>query len=178
MSYGPWREFFRMMRSEVRAAKGIRIKLVILLYRLSSYGANKGGLTYAITFPVNVLYRLYSEFLLGIELPVRVVAGPGLLIYHGHGLVVHVDTIIGARCTLRQGVTLGNKITRGGVVTGAPVIGDDVEFGAGSVVLGPISIGSRVSVGACTAVTKDVPDDSVVVGMGMRFINQKKEGVC
>lgn len=174
MKYGNLSDFFRLCVSEVSAAKGIRIKLLLLLYRLSSYGCDKRGFALVMAAPFYLLYRLYAEFLLGIELPVRVIAGPGLLIFHGHGLVVHADAKIGARCILRQGVTIGNKVTRNGALTGAPVIGDDVEFGAGSVAIGAIRIGSRVTIGACTVVTKDVPDDSTVVGQGVRYIS--KEG--
>ena len=170
MTYNTFSDFCTLLASEARQAKGIRIKMFIVLYRLASYGAFKGGLTYLLSFPAYVLYRLYGEFLLGIELPVKVIAGPGLLIFHGHGLVVHADAIIGARCTLRQGVTIGNKVSRDGRLSKAPVIGDDVEFGAGAVVIGDIRIGSRVSIGACTAVTKSIPDDCIVVGHGTRLI--------
>ena len=175
MSYGRFTEFWRMTRSEVCLSKGIRIKLFILLYRLSSFGHARGGLVRAAMFPVYVLYRVYGEFLLGIELPAAVMAGPGLAVYHGHGLVVHGDTRIGARCLLRQGVTIGNKVSRDGRVSGAPVIGDDVEFGAGAVVVGNIRIGSRVTIGACTVVTRDVPDDCMVVGNGVRVIPKQEK---
>jgi putative colanic acid biosynthesis acetyltransferase WcaB len=176
MSYPTFSGFCTLLASEARQAKGIRIKLLIILYRLASYGAHKGGLVYALSLPIYVLYRAYGEFLLGIELPVRVIAGPGLSIFHGHGLVVHGDTKIGARCTLRQGVTIGNKVSKNGKLTGSPIIGDDVEFGACSVVIGDVRIGSRVTIGACTAVTKDVPDDCIVVGRGMRLIPRTRAG--
>lgn len=178
MRYGNLASVSALIRAEVAAARGIRLKLFLLLYRVASYGVARGGLMKAVTLPVYVAYRLYGEFLLGIELPVRVIAGPGLALFHGHGLVVHADTRIGARCTLRQGVTIGNKQTRDGRVTGAPVIGDDVEFGAGAVAIGAIRIGSRVVIGACTVVTKDVPDDCIVVGAGVRYIAAERVERC
>ena len=168
--YASFAAFRRLLALELRLAKGVRIKLLLLLYRLASYGVFRGRLIRLLTWPAFVLYRLYGEFLLGVEIPVRVIAGPGLQIFHAHGLVVHGDSKIGARCVLRQGVTIGNKVTRDGRQTGAPTIGDDVEFGAGAVVIGDLTIGSRVTIGACTVVTKDVPDDHVVVGQGVRLM--------
>jgi serine O-acetyltransferase len=46
-----------------------------------------------------------------------------------------------------------------------PTVGNDVVIGAGAKVLGPISVGDRVKVGANSVVTKDVPPDSTVVGV-------------
>lgn len=151
-------------------AKGVRIKSVILLYRLASYCVNTHRVALFLLFPVYVFYRIYTEFLLGLEIPPRLMIGWGLKIYHGQGLIVHGATKIGARCTLRQGVTIGNKTTREGRLTGCPVIGDDVEVGAGAIIIGDIKIGNRVAIGASTVVTKDVPDDYIVVGQAPRMI--------
>jgi putative colanic acid biosynthesis acetyltransferase WcaB len=171
MTYGAFPAYYKMTTSEVSAAKGIRIKLLILLYRLASYGVCKRGAYRFLLFPFYIAYRMYAEFLLGIELPVQVMAGAGLSIFHGQGMVVHRDAKIGARCILRQGVTIGNKVDKAGSLSGAPVIGDDVEFGAGAVAIGAIRIGSRVTIGACTVITKDVPDGCTVVGAAARYIH-------
>lgn len=162
--------FFKMVISEVGTAKGIRIKLILLLYRLASYCLNSNKLFLILLYPIYVVYRLYTEFWLGMELPAKVMAGPGLRIYHAHSLVVHPATKIGARCTLRQCVTIGNKMNKDGVFSGCPTIGDDVEMGVGAVIVGDINIGNRVSVGACTFVNKDVPDDTIIVGQSPRVI--------
>ncbi len=174
MRYPNFFTFLKNTVFEVKQAKGIRIKLVLLLYRLASYCINSNKIALVLLFPIYVLYRIYTEFLLGLELPPRIVAGPGLAIFHAQGLVVHGATKIGARCTLRQGVTIGNKKNKHGMLSGCPVIGDDVDIGAGAVIIGDITIGNRVSIGACTVVTKNVPDDTIVVGQGVRFI--AKEG--
>ena len=171
--YADFATFRRLLALEFGLAKGIRLKLLIGLYRIAGYGVFRGGLARLLTWPVYVLHRVYGEFLLGIEIPVRLIAGPGLQIFHGHGLVVHADSRIGARCILRQGVTIGNKQRADGSLTGAPVVGDDVEFGAGAVAIGEITIGSRVAIGACTVVTKDVPSDCTVVGQRVRIIRRE-----
>lgn len=170
MRYEGLRHLIDITANEVGLAVGIRIKLLMLLYRLSSYAMSRGGLAWVLLFPAYAAYRFYGEFLLGIELPASVIAGPGLRIYHGYGLVVHCDTQIGSRCLLRQGVTLGNKVGRDGTISRAPVIGDDVEFGAGSMAIGPIHVGSNATIGAGTIVTIDVPAGSVVVGAGCRIL--------
>jgi serine O-acetyltransferase len=56
-------------------------------------------------------------------------------------------------------VTIGTNMG-----AGAPVIGDDVFIGVNATVLGPIRVGDRVRIAANTAVTTDVPDDSIAVG--------------
>jgi serine acetyltransferase len=63
---------------------------------------------------------------------------------------------------LRHNVTIGN-IRRGpGDTTACPVIGDGVEFGAGAVVVGPVTVGDGALIGANAVVTRDVPPGAVV----------------
>jgi putative colanic acid biosynthesis acetyltransferase WcaB len=114
MTYVSFHDFYDLVAAELGATQGVRLKLLIFLYRVASYGVFKQGAYRVLTLPFYILYRLYAEFLLGIELPVQVIAGRGLAIFHGQGLVVHKDTKIGARCILRQGVTIGNKRLRDG----------------------------------------------------------------
>ena len=61
-------------------------------------------------------------------------------------------------------VTIGTNMREG-----APVIGDDVFIGVNSTVLGRIRIGDRVRIAANTAVTTNVPSDSIVVGSPARI---------
>lgn len=73
----------------------------------------------------------------------------------------------GSHIYLRQGVTVGNS------GKGNPKIGNYVEFGANSIVVGPISIGNNVVIGAGSVVTKDVPDNSVVAGVPAKVIKTR-----
>jgi putative colanic acid biosynthesis acetyltransferase WcaB len=113
--------------------------------------------------PIAILYKFYTEFLLGIELPASTQIGPGLRIYHGVGLVVHQGVRIGSGCVLRQGVTIGNKGEEERA-SFLPIIGDNVNFGAGAIVIGGVNIGDNSTIGAGTVVTKDLPPNSVAVG--------------
>ncbi len=100
------------------------------------------------------------ETVTGISIPKSVAIGPGLKIWHFGNIFVHADSVLGANCTLRQGVTIGNKVDGGP----APVIEDDVELGAYAQVLGGVRVGRGAKVGALTVVLKDVPPGAVAVG--------------
>lgn len=116
------------------------------------------------------LFRIV-ETVTGCSFSKDVEIGPGLLIYHFGGIFIHRDVSIGANCTLRHGVTLGNR-KEGGPV---PVVEDDVEFGAGSMVLGGVRVGRGATVGALALVLEDVPAGATVVGVPARIVARKRE---
>ena len=111
------------------------------------------------------------ETLTGITLPKEAVFGPGLRIHHFGGVVVHRDTVAGARTTLRQGVTLGERTSGGGV----PVLGDDVDVGAHAQVLGPVRIGDGARLGALALVIKDVPPGGIALA-GAAVVREARSG--
>jgi serine O-acetyltransferase len=82
--------------------------------------------------------------------------GEHLFIPHPYGVVVHASAVIGDRCTIYQGVTVGEDNVRPGV----PTIGDDVVIGAGAAVLGPVHVGDGARIGANAVVLRDVPSRS------------------
>ena len=112
-----------------------------------------------------LLYRA-TETITGISIPKSAVIGPGLRIYHFGNVFVHCDARIGARCTLRQGVTIGNR-REGGPV---PILEDDVELGAYAQVLGGVRIGRGAKIGAMSVVLEDVPANATAVGIPARII--------
>ena len=111
------------------------------------------------------LFRLV-ETATGVSLPKSARIGPGLRIWHFGNIFLHADTVIGANCTLRQGVTIGNRHPDGPT----PVIGDNVEFGAYAQVLGGVRIGDNARIGAMSVVLCDVPDGATAVGAPARVI--------
>lgn len=87
---------------------------------------------------------------------------------HGlNGIIVHLKARIGENAVIWQQVTIGSS---GG---GTPIIGDNCKIGAGAKILGGVTIGNNVFIGANAVVTKDVPDNAVVVGAPQRIIEQK-----
>jgi len=168
-------KLFSTIRLEQRLARGVRLKSVVILFRLASFSYHgRSAIRFAFR-PIAILYKIYTEFLLSIELPAGTDIGPGLRLYHGVGLVVHKGARFGSNCTLRQGVTVGNKGGDGANANIVPCIGNDVEFGAGAIVIGGINVGNNVIIGAGVVVTKDVPDNSVVVGTAPRILSLKDD---
>lgn len=110
------------------------------------------------SYPMILLYRFYSEWLLGIEIRPKTQIGPALSVYHGYGIVINNEAVIGSHVSLRHGVTIGHK-EQGGK---SPTVGSYVQFGAHATVLGEISVGDHTIVGAGVVLTKSVPEGSTV----------------
>lgn len=113
----------------------------------------------------SIIYKIVYKFIqiiTGIELPCEVEIGDDFIIDHFGGIVISGYAKFGHRCRIRNGVVVGLKDVNNPV---APVIGDDVDIGAGAKVLGNIKIGNRVSIGANAVVLCDVPDDCIAVGV-------------
>ena len=106
------------------------------------------------------------ETLTGISIPLEARIGPGLRIHHFGNIFIHPDAIIGRNCTLRQGVTIGNRFEGGA----APIIEDDVEFGAYGAVLGGVRVGSGAKIGALSLVLWDVPPNATAMGNPARIL--------
>ena len=124
------------------------------------------------------LGRLTSHIgraLSGVEIHPGAQIGPGFFIDHGMGVVIGETAEIGANVTLYHGVTLGGTSWKKG--KRHPTLEDDVVVGAGAKILGPIRIGARTRVGANAVVVKDVPPDSVVVGIPGRVTHRHGERV-
>ncbi len=111
------------------------------------------------------LFRIV-ETLTGVSFTKAVQIGPGLRVYHFGNIFIHSGVKLGAHCTLRQGVTIGNRVEGGPV----PVIEDDVEFGAYAQVLGGIRVGQGAKIGAMSVVLQDVPPGHTAVGIPARVI--------
>jgi serine O-acetyltransferase len=114
------------------------------------------------------------ETLTGISFTKSVQIGPGLRIWHFGNIFIHSGVRIGARCTLRQGVTIGNRVEGGPV----PVLEDDVELGAYAQILGEVRIGRGAKVGAMTLVLEDVPAGATAVGVPARIIQHRDSFVA
>jgi serine O-acetyltransferase len=98
--------------------------------------------------------------------------GRGLVIAHGH-VVIDGDVRIGRNCVINPWVTIGlSGSRRYGFDQRGPVIGDGVFIGTGAKVLGPITIGDRVRIGANAVVIDDVPTGATVVGAPARVVHE------
>lgn len=122
-----------------------------------------------------LLARLVStatRWLTGVEIHPGAQIGPGLFIDHAMGVVIGETAEVGSDVTMYHGVTLGGtSLSRG---KRHPTVGDRVTIGAGAKVLGPITIGHDSRIGANAVVVKDVPPNSVVVGVPGQILMRRR----
>ncbi|THF59373.1 serine O-acetyltransferase [Pseudothauera rhizosphaerae] len=97
--------------------------------------------------------------------------GRRFFIDHGAGVVIGETAEVGNDVTLYHGVTLGGTTWNPG--KRHPTLGDHVVVGAGAKILGAITIGARVRVGANSVVVKNVPADRTVVGIPARVVRRE-----
>jgi putative colanic acid biosynthesis acetyltransferase WcaB len=141
----------------------------ITLFRLSGK-FTRNRFTRLIGSPIRIFYKMGVQWILGIDIPDRTKIGRRFTIYHGQGLVVHEDAIIGNDCVLRHNTTIGNA-REGGP---CPVLGNHVEVGANSVIIGNVNIGDHSIIAAGSVVIKDVPENCVVAGNPARVVKKLK----
>ncbi|MDR0919327.1 MAG: serine O-acetyltransferase [Oscillospiraceae bacterium] len=130
----------------------------VLAYRIAHFFYKKKFFTLA-----RVISQ-FSRFVTGVEIHPGAKIGKGLFIDHGSGVVIGETAVIGDNCLIYQGSTLGGT----GKDTSSrrhPRLGNNVMVGAGSKVLGGISIGDNALIGAGAVVTDDVPEDYTAVGV-------------
>lgn len=161
-----------MLFSEIRAdyrrhgrSIGDPAFISLALYRYGRWGLLRRGAVSR--WLARKSYGFLAFFICNVTkvwIPPQVVLGEDFHIVHAEGsLSIHPEAIIGKRLGVMHNVTIGTNMG-----PGAPIIGDDVFIGVNSTVLGPIRIGDRVRIAANTAVTTDVPSDSVVIGSPAR----------
>ena len=105
----------------------------------------------------------FNRFVTGIEIHPAAKLGQGLFIDHGMGLVIGETAEVGENVSLLQGVTLGGPSVRR--EKRHPTLGDNVTVGANATILGGFTIGAGSRIGAGSVVVREVPENSVVVGV-------------
>ena len=122
----------------------------------------------------------FSRFLTGIEIHPKAKIGKNLFIDHGMGVV------IGETSEIKDNVTIYHMVTLGGIAPSInsdnqrnlkrhPTLENNVVIGSGAQVLGPVIIGRNAKVGANAVITKDVPENAVMIGIPAKNINTKSE---
>ena len=141
---------------------------VMVVYR---FGRWRYGFKHRIVrAPLSLLYKVlyaFVQILTGIELPCETKIGRRFKIEHFGDIIISGDAVFGDDIVIRNGVTVGLKHTGR---RGSPIIGNRVDIGAGAKVLGTITIGDDVAIGANSVVIKDVPANSIAVGIPARII--------
>jgi len=122
----------------------------------------------------------FSRFLTGIEIHPKAKIGKNLFIDHGMGVV------IGETSEIKNNVTIYHMATLGGIAPSInsndqrhikrhPTLEDNVVIGSGAQVLGPVIVGKNAKIGANAVVTKDVPENAVMIGIPAKNINTTSE---
>jgi len=114
-----------------------------------------------------ILYRKSVYF--GIDIPYNTNISEGFYIGHFGAIVVNGKSNIGRNCNISQGVTIGQG--NRGKNKGYPTIGNNCYIGPGVKIIGNVMIGNNVAIGANTVITKDTPDNAVVVGIPGKVIS-------
>jgi serine O-acetyltransferase len=136
---------------------------VLVVYRFGRwrYGVRPALLRKLFSLIYKFLFKLI-QILTGIEFPCEVQIGRNFVIDHFGGIIVSGYAKFGDNCRIRNGVVVGLQRVEDPC---APIIGNNVDIGAGAKVLGAIRIGNNVLIGANAVVVADVPDESIAVGV-------------
>ena len=121
-----------------------------------------------------------SRFLTGIEIHPGAKIGKNLFIDHGMGVVIGETSEIGNNVTIYHMATLGGiapsiNSNNQRQVKRHPTLCDCVVVGSGAQILGPVKIGTHAKVGANAVVTKDVPENAVMVGIPAKNVGTATE---
>jgi len=122
----------------------------------------------------------FSRFLTGIEIHPKAKIGENLFIDHGMGVVIGETSEIGNNVTIYHMVTLGGispsiESNEQRNVKRHPTLMDNVVVGSGAQILGPVVVGKNAKVGANAVVTKDVPENAVMVGIPAKNVGTATE---
>lgn len=161
-----WSRYLRIyLREDFRKTWATDGRITLVIWRFGQSGHEAPGLLgFAMRRLHGLLDFLWTRAVVGAELPRSVAAGPGVTLHHaGRGVIVHPTAVLGARVTMFHRVTIG---VRG--EGKAPTILDGSYLGAGSSVLGEITVGPDAQVGAGAVVLTDVPEWHLAVGVPAR----------
>lgn len=142
---------------------------VLYSFRLGGF-FRKHKILFAIPYIFVFLFHRYNMYKTGIQLEFGTRIGEGLTFAHWGAIIINPQAVIGKNCLIYQGVTIGSQ--RGGQKSGAPIIGDNCILSSGSKIIGGVTLGDNVVVGANAVVTKSFPSGSVVAGVPAKIINE------
>ncbi|MGB4841963.1 MAG: serine O-acetyltransferase EpsC, partial [Leptotrichiaceae bacterium] len=134
----------------------------VIYYKISSFFYK-----YKIFFIARLVSQ-FARFMTGIEIHPGAKVGKKVFFDHGMGIVVGETAIIGDNCIIFHGVTLGGVTST--KTKRHPTLENNVTVGAGAKILGNITIGEDSKIGANSVILKDIPKNSVAVGIPGRII--------
>ncbi|PTO51481.1 serine acetyltransferase [Vibrio splendidus] len=136
---------------------------------LIRFGQSLGGIPF-----IGKVLGLITEYIIRViyssDISLKAKLGKGLVIIHGHDIVIGADVVLGNNCKIFNGVTLGNKDISLTSKGNQPNVGDNVTLSTGSKVLGNVFISNNVVIGANSVVLKNCEAHSTYVGIPARKV--------
>ena len=97
-----------------------------------------------------------------------------------------MGVVIGETSDIADNVTIYHMVTLGGIspsinsndqreVKRHPTLRDNVVVGSGAQILGPVIVGKNAKIGANAVVTKNVPENAVMVGIPAKNVGTATE---
>ncbi len=126
------------------------------------------------SLPLKIVWLPFQKLIecaTGIQIGVTARVGPGLYIGHFGCIIVSSHAVIGTRCNVSQGVTIGVGTKHGR--RGVPVLGDRVYVAPGAKLFGPIRINNDSAIGANAVVNDDVAEGVTVAGVPAKVVSTK-----
>jgi len=143
---------------------------VVFWFRVSSYLQSSESIFSKLLYPVSHVISKHYQLQTGIQLSAGTEIGGGLVFPHYSNIVINRFAKIGKNCAIYQGVTVGSEI-RPGKKNGAPVIGNKCILFTGAKIIGNISVGDNVIIGAGAVVINNIPDNSIVAGVPAKVVS-------
>jgi serine O-acetyltransferase len=137
------------------------------LYRISHWLWKNQRYSFALFMQNNISERFAVDIHPAAQL------GDAIMIDHATGLVIGETAIIGNDVSILHSVTLGGSGSQKG--DRHPKIGNGVLLAAGAKVLGNITVGDGVKVGAGSLVLESVPDHVTVAGVPAKIVGTPAE---
>ncbi len=125
-------------------------------------------------FPIYKTLKDRTGIKLGAEISDLATVGKGLHIAHFGQIIIHSDAVLGDNVSLSQGVTVGQTLKDG--KSFVPTVGNRVYLAPGAKVIGGISVGNNVAVGANAVVTHSLPDNAVAAGVPAKILSMNGAG--
>ena len=130
----------------------------MVMFRLMEASQRRGLVPFAMLF--NKLNAFFGHCIIGRG----ATFGPGFVLIHSCGVAINSSVRGGKDVKIEHQVTIGAERHE------SPVLGDNVFLGVGCKIVGGVTIGSNVKVGANAVVVSDVPDNATAVGVPARII--------
>jgi serine O-acetyltransferase len=136
---------------------------VMIVYRFGRwrYGVRLALFRKLCSLVYKILFK-FVQIITGVELPCEAIVGRNFVIDHFGGIIISGYARFGDNCRIRNGVVVGLRRVDEPC---APIIGNNVDIGAGAKLLGPIKVGDNSIIGANAVVLEDVPENSIAIGV-------------